>query len=281
MTLEILTRRRFLQLAVGALGAAGMAVTYATLCEPFRLEFVHRELPIKKLPAGLKGKRLVQVSDLHVCAAVSESYQIESLQQVAALEPDIVVYTGDFMSLDSGTKAGVARVFPYLPKGKLGTVATLGNHDYGRGWGEEQWAHYIIASLSKVGIPVLRNEVAEIGGLQVIGMDDLWSGRFDPETAFSHADLGKPSLVLSHNPDTLDRGDWSGYQGWILSGHTHGGQCKPPFLPPPILPVRNKRYTSGQIALSDGRSLYINRGLGYLHHVRFNVRPEVTVFSLV
>ena len=45
-----------------------------------------------------------------------------------------------------------------------------------------------------------------------------------------------------------------------MSGHTHGGQCKPPFLPP----VVNRRYTSGAFDLGDGRSLYINRGLGHL-----------------
>ncbi|HEX2860069.1 MAG TPA: hypothetical protein VHN79_00430, partial [Lacunisphaera sp.] len=70
------------------------------------------------------------------------------------------------------------------------------------------------------------------------------------------------------------------YQGWILAGHTHGGQCKPPFLPPPLLPVRNRRYTAGEFDLGDGRKLYINRGLGHLLRVRFNVRPEVTVFRL-
>jgi predicted MPP superfamily phosphohydrolase len=51
-------------------------------------------------------------------------------------------------------------------------------------------------------------------------------------------------------------------------------------LPPPLLPVRNRRYTSGVIEISGGRSLYINRGLGYLRRVRFNVRPEITVFEL-
>ena len=47
-----------------------------------------------------------------------------------------------------------------------------------------------------------------------------------------------------------------------------------------MLPVRNKRYTDGEIDLYDGRRLYINRGLGYLRRVRFNVRPEITVFTL-
>jgi predicted MPP superfamily phosphohydrolase len=44
--------------------------------------------------------------------------------------------------------------------------------------------------------------------------------------------------------------------------------------------VRNKRYTAGEIPLADGRRLYINRGLGHLIRVRFNVRPEITVFTL-
>jgi len=66
----------------------------------------------------------------------------------------------------------------------------------------------------------------------------------------------------------------------VLSGHTHGGQCKPPFLPAPLLPVRNRRYTAGEFAVSGNRRLYISRGVGHLLKVRFNVRPEVTVFAL-
>jgi uncharacterized protein len=78
----------------------------------------------------------------------------------------------------------------------------------------------------------------------------------------------------------VDLPGWSGYEGWILSGHTHGGQCKPPFLPPPLLPVRNRRYTAGEFELAGGRRLYISRGVGHLLQVRFNVRPEVTIFEM-
>ena len=74
---------------------------------------------------------------------------------------------------------------------------------------------------------------------------------------------------------------WGGYRGWTLSSRTHGGPCEPPFLPPPLLPVVNRRYTSGAFDLGDGRSLYINCGLGHLKRVRFNVRPEITLFRLV
>jgi predicted MPP superfamily phosphohydrolase len=78
----------------------------------------------------------------------------------------------------------------------------------------------------------------------------------------------------------VDLPGWGAFNGWVLAGHTHGGQCKAPFLPPPILPVKNKRYSSGEFALAGGRRLYINRGVGTYLPVRFNVRPEVTVFTL-
>ena len=92
--------------------------------------------------------------------------------------------------------------------------------------------------------------------------------------------MNKATILLCHNPDGVDKPQWPGYRGWILAGHTHGGQCKPPFLPPPLLPVRNKRYTAGEIDLTDGTRMYINRGLGHLLRVRFNVRPRVTIFKL-
>ncbi|MFM2199857.1 MAG: hypothetical protein RLZZ505_3289 [Verrucomicrobiota bacterium] len=271
------TRRNILRFG---LFGGGAALGYAALVEPFFLEVVERELPVRSLPSALKGKTLVQISDIHVSARVSSDFLIQSLNRVAALKPDIVVYTGDFVTLDEGTEAGMARVFPHLPTGRIGSAAVLGNHDYGVNWADANWEEKITGALDKVGIPVLCNEVLDIGGLQILGLGDLWAGKFDLAAGLSAMIPGKAVLALAHNPDSLDQGDWSGYRGWILAGHTHGGQCKPPFLPPPVLPVRNKLYTAGHIALPDGRDLYINRALGYLRQVRFNVRPEVTVFTL-
>jgi predicted MPP superfamily phosphohydrolase len=278
MNRKLFTRRRILRLGVYGGGAATLA--YTGLVEPFFMELVERDLPIEKLPESLKGKTLVQISDIHASARVSVNYLVESLARVAALKPDIIVYTGDFITLDEGTERSMAAVFPHLPKGRIGTAAILGNHDYGVNWAEETWAKKVTDGLGEVGIPVLLNEVLDFGGLQVLGFGDSWADKIDLAKGLSALDSGRASLVLSHNPDTVDQGDWSSYKGWILAGHTHGGQCKPPFLPPPVLPVINKLYTAGHFELSGGRNLYINRALGYLHQVRFNVRPEVTVFTL-
>jgi len=267
-------------LRLGVYGGGAATLGYTGFVEPFWMELVERKLPVKGLPPGLSGKSMVQISDLHVGGRVSSEFLIESLDRVADLKPDIVVYTGDFISLDETTGAEIGKVFPHLPKGKIGTAAILGNHDYGANWAEDDWARRVIRELGQNGIPVLRNEVLELAGLQILGLDDSWAEQIDLAKGLAALTEGQPAIVLSHNPDTVDQGDWSTYRGWILAGHTHGGQCKPPFLPPPILPVINKRYTAGHFSLSGGRDLYVNRALGFLHQVRFNVRPEVTVFEL-
>lgn len=127
---------------------------------------------------------------------------------------------------------------------------------------------------------MLCNTQMEIAGINFIGVDDFWGTNFRPQDVMPFYDASKANIVLSHNPDTCDLDIWNNYEGWILSGHTHGGQCKPPFLPAPIVPVQNKKYTAGIFDVGEGRTLYINRALGCSWQVRFNVRPEITIFTL-
>jgi predicted MPP superfamily phosphohydrolase len=167
-----------------------------------------------------------------------------------------------------------------IVKGRLGTFGVLGNHDYGAQWSQMEVANRIAQTLHKYGVEVLRNSSMQKAGLNFIGIDDYWGLNFNPEKAMRNLDLEKANIVLCHNPDVMDLDVWKGYNSWVLSGHTHGGQVKVPFLPPFILPVKNKRYSAGKIDMEDGRTLYINRALGHLRQVRFNVRPEITVFKL-
>jgi predicted MPP superfamily phosphohydrolase len=278
-----MNRRQFLRWSATAAAAALGVGGYTWQVEPHWVEVVERELPIDGLPPGLAGVRMVQVSDLHVGPQVSDGYLIDCLRRVAELRPDLLVITGDFLTYHH--PAGEAqygrlrRVLSYLPHGRLGTVGILGNHDYGRAWSEPGVALRVMAETERAGIRMLRNACATVQGLDFVGIDDLWSGHSDTRRALEQRRSGA-TIVLCHNPDAMDQLDWSGYRGWILAGHTHGGQCKPPFLPPPVLPVRNDRYTAGEIPLAEGRRLYINRGLGHLLQVRFNVRPEITAFTL-
>jgi uncharacterized protein len=274
------TRRRLLYTAAATAMSGAAVGLYTWLVEPHWLDVVRRPLPIRGLPQSLRGRTLAQLSDLHVGPRVSDAYILDTFNRVSALAPDLVVYTGDFTSYDTDVFTHAARVYADAPRGRLATFGILGNHDYGPNWAHPEVAARLTSQLEAFGIRMLRNEVAEIGGLQVAGMDELWAHRFDPVRTLAAIEPDRPAIVLSHNPDTVDRPGWDGYHGWILSGHTHGGQCKPPFLPPPLLPVENRRYTSGVFDLSGDRMLYISRGIGHLLQVRINVRPEVTLFEL-
>lgn len=273
-----LTRRRFLTIAAG--GTVSGLGLYTWRVEPHRLEIVRRPLPVRALPPALAGKTLVQLSDIHAGPRVSDSYLLDTFRRVTELRPDVVVMTGDFMSHHRRFVHQIRAIYSSFPRGRLATLAVLGNHDYGPGWSHPEIAQQVVDAVHPFGITVLRNDMRDVEGLQIAGLDDLWAKQFNPFEALRRLDSRRSAIVLSHNPDTVDLPVWEGYEGWILSGHTHGGQCKAPFLPPPLLPVVNRRYTRGEFTLSGSRRLYISRGVGHLLRVRFNVRPEVTVFEL-
>ena len=275
-------RNTFIKGVLGLTGIGLLGGLYSWQIEPFWLEFVKLKMPIKNLPKELTGKTLMQISDIHIGKRFDYNYIIESFKKAAEFNPDFVVYTGDYVSAykDEVQYKELEEVLNNCVRGKLGTVGILGNHDYGRNWSQPEVADNITKMLAEKGITPLRNQQKEFEGLNFIGFDDYWGLNFKPDNVMNDHDNSRPSVLLCHNPDVCDLDVWNNYQGWILAGHTHGGQCKPPFLNPPMLPVKNKRYSAGKIELSNDRLLYINRALGHLWQVRFNVRPEITIFEL-
>jgi predicted MPP superfamily phosphohydrolase len=279
-----LNRRAFIGRTAGAVVASAVGcVGYAIGIEPHWLEIVERDLAIENLPRALEGARLAQISDLHIGPQVSDEYIVHSFDRLRALAPDVIVFTGDFItyrrSRGEAQYQQLRAVLAHVPHGRLATVGILGNHDYGREWGDGSVAAKVVAEAERAGVRILRNEVRSVAGLDLIGIDDLWSHRGDPVAAL-RARQSAAGLVLVHNPDAADEQQWPQYRGWMLAGHTHGGQCKPPFLPPPLLPVKNRRYVSGEVSVDAERTLYISRGVGHLIRARFNVRPEIALFTL-
>lgn len=239
---------------------------------------------VRGLPDSLVGKTIVQISDLHVGPIVSHDYLRDCLELVSSLEPDIVAITGDFVTYDSPSRIDeVVSLLTDMQSGKLATVAVTGNHDFGfsrEGFTNRQAADSLTEKLDGIGIQMLRNSAVDVDGLRLLGVDDFWGPTHELEGTLASGDSEQPSVMLCHNPDFVDQPGWGNYCGWILSGHTHGGQVRLPFCKPPILPIRNHDYIAGKVDLPGSRTLYVNRGLGYLRKVRLNVRPEITVFEL-
>lgn len=278
-----MNRRQFIKRTFwGLTGFSFLSGLYAWQVEPFWLEFVKVKMPIKNLPKELVGKRLMQISDIHVGNRFDYHFIIDSFKKAKKYNPEFVVYTGDYISTykDTVQYGKLEETLNNIVRGTIGTVAILGNHDYGRNFSQSDVADKVSTMLLNKEIRLLRNECAEIGGLNFIGFDDFWGTNFNPQNTMSGVDNSKANIALCHNPDVCDLDIWGDYNSWILSGHTHGGQVKPPFLPPLMLPVKNKKYSAGQFELANNKTLYINRALGHLWQVRFNVRPEITIFEL-
>jgi len=282
---RLLSRRAFL----GSLLAAGAGgAVYTHWVEPQWLEVTTRRVPVFGGGAA-RPLRVVQLSDLHVSFVVSLDYIADAVKLAVAQNPDLVLLTGDYVTRQCGELERYAEVLRPLARAAP-VFACAGNHDGGH-WAEQIHGYRDLAPvrgmLEAAGATFLHNEWREltIGGrpLQLIAVGDLWSGLCQPAAAFAGLPprpprAAAPRMVLCHNPDAkerLARYDWD----FLVCGHTHGGQVRLPWLGTPFAPVRDKRFVAGLYRWRE-RWLFITRGVGNLHGVRFNCRPEISVLEL-
>ena len=275
-----MTRREFL-IRAGA-GAAAIAVggtTYAYAVEPEWLEVTHRTVNLRGWPPAFDGLRVAHLTDLHHSPVVPLEYLERCVNRVNDERPDLVALTGDYITLGK-RKEFIEPVAAAMGKlrAPLGVFATLGNHDV---WVD---APLVQQALARHGCTVLRNRgtaVARDGGrLGVVGLGDLWTEEVNFAQGFRGVPEGRPSLILMHNPDSFE--DWpAGHPGFILAGHTHGGQVAIPGYGPPFVPSRyGNKYARGFFQRADA-AMYVNRGVGTaVLAVRFMVRPEIAILTI-
>ena len=215
---------------------------------------------------------------------VDAEYLKRQFDFVTSLQPDFVCFTGDFIDYASDwhVQEGI-KMLDHVPRGNFGTACVLGNHDHRGDHGKTGETKRLIDAFRDAdGLELLIDDAIEMNGLHVAGLPDLWYGGFQQQLSKRVIDKisGKPSVVLSHNPDSADLPIWGDFDGWLLCGHTHGGQCTFPIIGAPQLPVVNKNYVSGAYEIDNQFKMYINRGIGHTTRVRFMARPEITIFTL-
>jgi predicted MPP superfamily phosphohydrolase len=276
-----ITRRRLLQVA--GLTVAGTAV-YS--CEFARHAIEHVALPvaIRNLPGEFHGFRIVQISDIHYKEFTERFFLDRIIREVNALVPDLILMTGDFIthgpprSTPEKDIHGVAEALRGLSCPQR--IACLGNHDSAVGM------EFVAGILRAHGTPVLINQYMAIER----GGDRLWIGGVE-DPATSRPDLalatprnpGAPLILMAHAPDYADevvRHPDGGKVDLILSGHSHGGQIRLPFVGPLVLPPMGKKYVEGHFQFGP-MQLYVNRGLGAVSvPFRLNCPPEITTITL-
>ena len=253
--------------------------------EPSWVEIKPMSLKLPRLARSFSGLKLVQISDLHFGGWMTARYMIDILQMVVDQSPDLVVITGDFvMGYDNHHEPHVIENLDQLAKalktlsGHFPTLGVLGNHDY--------WFNHNSVSqvLRQAGIKELNNSVhiLERSGemLHLAGVDDVMERHARLDQVLSRLPGDGCAILLAHEPDYADISARTGRFDLQLSGHSHGGQVVLPFIGPPVLPYMAQKYHSGLYKVMDMYQ-YTNRGVGMtIPYVRFNCRPEITVFTL-
>jgi len=255
----------------------------------------------------LSGTKFIQISDLHLGPATKPSLLKNCFETCNKLEPEFICLTGDLIQLSYiGLRHFVSSRFgpTYLDWAsfrrkvreltvelyelfsviKCPVYVVPGNHDHYEGLGT-------LKRLSPDNFEWLINSSALAKpGLRLVGIDDLKTGK-QPNEDFLSKFKGRETkgssgeelkILLSHNPDFVRvyEQDFIDSFNLALSGHTHGGQIRLPFLPPLLTRTKQRKHVSG-LSYHRGTAIYVNKGIGFGSvPLRTFCPSEITVFEL-
>ncbi len=281
-----ITRRRFLK--AGMYGTAGWALYSGEIARHW-LEVTRRNIVLRGLPEAFEGIRIAQLSDIHLDEFTEPFFLRDAVRCINGLNPDLVFLTGDYVThglaprkFAQGAAWQCADILQGLKCRRI--YAVLGNHDIQVG------AKQVTAALRANGITVLINSYLpfERAGSRIwlAGLDDPVCGHPRPELAVPASIRNRPDepiVLMCHAPDYADKLiTYPAGQAVdvMLSGHTHGGQVRFPFVGALALPPLGRKYVEGSFTVGS-MQLYVNRGLGTVGvPFRLNCPPEITLHTL-
>lgn len=264
-------------------GAAALTID-GLLVEPMRPRLVRQELWLRRWPSRMDGFTIALLSDLHYDPVFSIHPIRLAVEMVNELHPDLVAITGDFVTapLLGNRRRAAADAEPCADllrglQAPQGLWAVMGNHDADAG--ERQ----VAGALRAAGISVLSNLAAPVesngGRFWLAGVEDVLTQNSDLVEALHHVPPDEAVVLLAHEPDYADY--VARYPVDLqLSGHSHGGQVRLPWLRPLFLPPLAKKYYWGLHRIAE-LTLYTNAGLGTIRiPVRLNCPPEITWMTI-
>jgi predicted MPP superfamily phosphohydrolase len=234
-------------------------------------------IPVRDLPEGLNGFKIVQLTDLHVGPSIQSGFLEKVVRRANGLEPDLTVVTGDL--IDGTVEQLKEEVKPLAElSAKLGKYYVTGNHEYY--WGAEDW----IAKVRELGLTPLLNSHENVqrdgAVLTVAGVLDLTAAHFgpktpcDPKAAFQGAPEKSFRLLLAHQPKSAFGAE--GLFDLQISGHTHGGQ----FLPWTLIVGLFQPMSRGLYRVKDAW-IYVSKGTGFWGPpFRLGASSEITLLTL-
>ncbi|MDA0658447.1 MAG: metallophosphoesterase [Planctomycetota bacterium] len=277
-------RRKWLKRAM-KLGAGLAALPVSTVgygyWEASRIRILRRTVHLPHLPPEFDGMTIAVLADLHHGPLVSLSFIRQATELAQSLSADAYALVGDFGHRGTHTDVELPPCLEVMErlKAPLGVYAVPGNHDMMHGG-----AVYrdIVAQTS---ITDLTNRTICLGSgaekLWIAGVDDLYWGKPNVNTAVHGIPNRSAVILLAHNPDFAELSP-DPRVGLMLSGHTHGGQIYVPRLGARWLPSRyGEKYRAGLVR-GPASQVFVSRGLRESGiPLRLNCPPEINLLTLV
>lgn len=222
---------------------------------------------------------VAHLTDQHVGRVTPMEAQLEAVAEANAAKPDLVALTGDFVCHSQAYLSDLREVIEAF---EAPVVCVLGNHDHWCG------ANDVVRTLVQAGACVLRNATTTIEvrhqRLQLVGLDDAYTGHADVARAVRGMKAGLPSLGLSHIAEEADR-MWDYGVPLVLSGHTHAGQITIARLHElSIGKMAGHKYVHGLYGQRRGEgAVYVGAGIGAAmmpFRLGERAKREVTIFEL-
>ena len=270
-----MVKRLFLLLIVLGLLLTGYAY-WTAVSDPVQRD---AQIGVADWPEGAGPLRIILISDIHVAGPDMPPERLEDIvARINALEPDLVLIAGDFVSDKTLSTHRYTAEEAVAPLAELETVhgvfAVLGNHDHWRD------ADAFRTALPDGGITLLDNQAVAAGPVVLVGIGDEFTGHADVSGAIgSVAEMTGPIVVLTHNPDIVP--DLPNPVALVAAGHTHCGQISLPIIGRLATASRyGERFACGQID-DAGQTVIVTAGLGTsILPIRLGVPPDFWVIEV-
>ena len=233
------------------------------------------DISLERLSPQNNAFNIVQISDVHLGTVVGKERLIEIVNKVNALDPDLVLITGDLVDENVARLEDMVEPLSRI-KSRRGVFAVTGNHEFYAGVDEA------VRFMEQAGVCVLRNRYVTIDSiLNLVGVDDITGERQfgikNPplEVITTGMDKSIPSILMNHTPVNLEEAEAAGID-LQLSGHTHKGQLFPlNFVTDAVYTVHSGYARLGRM------QIYVSNGVGtWGPPIRLGAPPEIVQIRL-
>jgi uncharacterized protein len=212
------------------------------------------------LTNSLIEKRVAVLSDIHAGVWKSQTFVnsvVTSLKQIPNL--DLVLIPGDWTYYPKPDQ--LKDIFSPFKSLSIPIYGVLGNHDL------EKPGDPIRTQLSEAlkvnNINLIDNQIVDLDKIKLIGIGDSWAGEDDTQI-LNQLVTNEPVIIVAHNPDStrkypeefISRITYSNLEVLTVSGHTHCGQIRIPFLYNRVLPVIDNYYDKGFYRQNHNNSVF-------------------------